>query len=410
MGDSSRYLFMTLLAAITTGCVANDQPHPSDKAVVKSVVQTPAVDSIKPEIKSPRTEIPNVEVSADKSQVRVGEIGTVFLADSSNSSLGAGWKDPSGKIWKFNKVGDEDGWDFLKAKTTCESRAAHIPSRTEILKLIHYMGFGSVHYPRFDKAPFEVWSGSVWIDQTFIETYYASIYKGTEIGLVYDVGQMRFDGSYDSSGYPLNMKFKTLLCVSDSTVANPLPPRPVYSPEPDRTINGNTFVRDRSQPRLGEAWRDPRGVIWGDIVADSRKDGVVDDHYTSFESAADYCRFNGFDLPTASDFAWLSHALGNTSPPQVSYFEHGVKVTGHYSPTLPGSSIDVIPNLSKRTFYATAVGSSNYLEQVYFNGSAGWISGSFNNTNTWMSDYDNPRAKIFSFRCVVHPSKSVDTH
>ncbi len=70
-----------------------------------------------------------------------------------------------------------------------------------------------------------------------------------------------------------------------------------------------TFTRDTSIAALGEAWRDPSGLIWGDIVKD-------DDHsirYMDQYQASTYCESIGAQLPSREDFARLRGYMGATT-------------------------------------------------------------------------------------------------
>jgi hypothetical protein len=70
-----------------------------------------------------------------------------------------------------------------------------------------------------------------------------------------------------------------------------------------------TFTRDTSIAALGEAWRDPSGMIWGDIVKN-------DDHsirYMDQYQASTYCESIGAQLPSREDFARLRGYMGATT-------------------------------------------------------------------------------------------------
>lgn len=72
------------------------------------------------------------------------------------------------------------------------------------------------------------------------------------------------------------------------------------------TRTGTRFVRDYSNPGLGEAWRDPSGMIWGDIVKE--KDGTP--RFMNHVEATDYCQSIGAVLPRHWDFLRLREYLG----------------------------------------------------------------------------------------------------
>ncbi|MCX6123615.1 MAG: hypothetical protein NTV34_02525 [Proteobacteria bacterium] len=80
--------------------------------------------------------------------------------------------------------------------------------------------------------------------------------------------------------------------------------------EPRTTLSGYVFARDTSNPKLGEAWRDPLGMIWGDIVL------KADGSHARFnlKDATEYCKNIGAQIPTVDDFGRLSDYLGRLVP------------------------------------------------------------------------------------------------
>jgi len=82
------------------------------------------------------------------------------------------------------------------------------------------------------------------------------------------------------------------------------------SAETKTTKTGQVFTRDTSHPKLGEAWSDPSGMIWGDIV--KNKDGS--EHLMNQRDATDYCKSIGADLPSKEDFIRLREYMGAKSP------------------------------------------------------------------------------------------------
>src|SRR4051812_35489268 len=66
------------------------------------------------------------------------------------------------------------------------------------------------------------------------------------------------------------------------------------------------FTRDRRFPALGEAWRDPDGMTWGDLAKDSN--GTI--LHMSEPAAAEHCKSIGADLPTRTDFIRLRGYMG----------------------------------------------------------------------------------------------------
>ena len=88
---------------------------------------------------------------------------------------------------------------------------------------------------------------------------------------------------------------------------------------------GAIFVRDTSIPALGEAYRDPKGVIWGSVWMTTWMNQVIP-RRPSLDEARQYCsKIKLADgktahLPTADDFARLAKYLGDGSPKGYSPF------------------------------------------------------------------------------------------
>src|SRR5688572_17681015 len=72
----------------------------------------------------------------------------------------------------------------------------------------------------------------------------------------------------------------------------------------DESVDANgkrhVFVRDTSNEKLGEAWRDESGMIWGDLVR--QKNGSI---YINHYEATQYCKSIGATLPEVEDFVRL---------------------------------------------------------------------------------------------------------
>ena len=66
------------------------------------------------------------------------------------------------------------------------------------------------------------------------------------------------------------------------------------------------FTRDRSIPALGKAWKDPSGMIWGDIVRTAL--GTVNE--MDYSSAVEYCKRINAKLPSKEDFVRLREYMG----------------------------------------------------------------------------------------------------
>ena len=83
-----------------------------------------------------------------------------------------------------------------------------------------------------------------------------------------------------------------------------------------KTASGSEFKRVseeelkrlgiKDSKKFGEAWEDPSGMIWGDIV--KKEDGSP--HYMNHKDAIDYCKSIGADLPSREDFVRLREYMG----------------------------------------------------------------------------------------------------
>lgn len=128
------------------------------------------------------------------------------------------------------------------------------------------------------------------------------------------------------------------------------------------TVNGSVFIKDNTQPALGNAYRDPGGTIWGDV-------GKINGVPTAVElqQAKDFCQSNGFRLPTVADFKKLANFLGYV----VADANYGEK---KYSPFAAETSTTVLPYLEKTFWTADALPASSPDPGVYvFNGATGFI-------------------------------------
>jgi hypothetical protein len=140
-------------------------------------------------------------------------------------------------------------------------------------------------------------------------------------------------------------------------------------PEKRTTNTGHDFIRDISHPKLGEAWRDESGLIWGDIMKNG--DGSVRKMVQSSEymkqigrplpdgrlGAKEYCESIGARLPSEVEFTQLREYMGARSGRYEEYSHHDDKIL----PNLKNyrfwsSSVDPNPNYSD---YAFAFGGYN---------------------------------------------------
>ena len=116
------------------------------------------------------------------------------------------------------------------------------------------------------------------------------------------------------------------------------PTDPLPDPEKRTTKTGAVFIRDRSLPALGEAWRDPRGLIWGDII--KRADGTGTVRSMNHDNATAYCDSIEARLPTKEEFIQLREYMGARAGTDEGYSHHDNQV---------------LPNLSGHWFWSSSV-------------------------------------------------------
>lgn len=71
------------------------------------------------------------------------------------------------------------------------------------------------------------------------------------------------------------------------------------------TESGAVFRRARTSPKLGDAWRDPSGMVWSAVVTDGAGKPVA----MTFDEARAYCAEHGASLPRKEDFERLRDYL-----------------------------------------------------------------------------------------------------
>lgn len=99
---------------------------------------------------------------------------------------------------------------------------------------------------------------------------------------------------------------------------------------------GAVFNRDISVPALGEAYRDPSGLIWGSIVMVQGKVNKMNQY-----DADKYCEDGGARLPTKEEFEQLAKYLGKGT-------------AQGYSPYLADGKTDFLPGLSNYWFWSSS--------------------------------------------------------
>ncbi|MEK6773826.1 MAG: hypothetical protein AABY64_07790 [Bdellovibrionota bacterium] len=136
------------------------------------------------------------------------------------------------------------------------------------------------------------------------------------------------------------------------------------------TRDGVIFTLDTSNIALGEAYRDPSGLIWGSIVT---ANGKI--NHMSQRDANKYCNAGNARLPTYEEFVQLAKYLG-----------YGT--AQGYSPYQADGKTDLLPGLSGYWFWSISfipnADSSGYV----FNG------------NTGVIDYGALVSSGCAFRCV----------
>ncbi len=85
----------------------------------------------------------------------------------------------------------------------------------------------------------------------------------------------------------------------------------------EETKSGSKFVRDRTNPQLGEAWRDSSGMIWGDMTERNQdSEGFCTENrnreqcHLSYSAAKAYCDSIDAKLPTLADMVRFKGYMG----------------------------------------------------------------------------------------------------
>jgi hypothetical protein len=106
----------------------------------------------------------------------------------------------------------------------------------------------------------------------------------------------------------------------------------------DRDGVETLFARDESIPTLGVGWRDPTGMIWGEIV--KNEDGSLRTFYQ--REALEYCQALGLQLPSFDDLWRLRAYQGGTTERYAGLPDQG-DYSG-YSPQILLDHPDQYPN------------------------------------------------------------------
>lgn len=113
---------------------------------------------------------------------------------------------------------------------------------------------------------------------------------------------------------------------------------------------GAVFIRDTSNPELGEAFRDPSGVVWGSLHR----------YPMALEVASEFCKARNARVPTIQEFEQLSAYLGKES-------------AEGYNPYLNDGATDFLPGLTKGGQWTSATYPSNPDGGHIFSGADGTI-------------------------------------
>ncbi len=100
---------------------------------------------------------------------------------------------------------------------------------------------------------------------------------------------------------------------------------------------GSIFFQDISVPALGEAYRDPSGLIWGSIVMVQGKVNTMNQF-----DADKFCKDGGTRLPAKEELEQLADYLGRGTVQE-------------YSPYLADGKTDFLPGLSNHWFWSSSV-------------------------------------------------------
>lgn len=101
------------------------------------------------------------------------------------------------------------------------------------------------------------------------------------------------------------------------------------------TILDVKYIRDTSIPELGEAYRDPQNIVWGDLVSKLGKPLELDQN-----GAVEACAKMGLELPTYDDFDQLRKSMGYIERKRYSFNPY---VKGADRRSYPPAT--VLPNL-----------------------------------------------------------------
>ena len=138
---------------------------------------------------------------------------------------------------------------------------------------------------------------------------------------------------------------------------------------------GAVFNLDTSIPALGEAYRDPSGVIWGSAAI---REGQI--QTMNFWDADKFCKESGTRLPTIWEYDQLARYLG-------------YETSQGYSPYLADGQTDFLSALSHYWFWSSSTNGDE--TRAYL------LTGSSGRTNSEMNLNWNDGS--VAVRCVASP-------
>jgi hypothetical protein len=213
--------------------------------------------------------------------------------------------------------------DYDTAKDYCKFGGASLPTKEQFERLKAHLGYGTAndYSPYMNDGQTEIlprltntqWTSSVNNKPGFTDP--SGSYDGYAFGGV--------DGMFTQQNRKSDVF--AVRCIYDLK-ADPEDPADIrIAPRTNAK-----FFRDQRFPNMGEAWRDPSGLVWSGTrrSADGKK-FVFNTHI----EATKYCTAKGGRLPTAKEFEGLANFLGaNTG--------------AGYSPHLADGKTSILPGLS----------------------------------------------------------------
>jgi hypothetical protein len=151
----------------------------------------------------------------------------------------------------------------------------------------------------------------------------------------------------------------------DDYVPTPVPVKGKVTEPPFLRVatSGAEFKLDKSHPLLGVAYRDPSGLIWGELV---KKDGQI--KVMKRKDAEKYCKSLGARLPTIGEIKALGKFLGKDSP-------------RGYDPYLADGKTEVFPGLASQWIWLDASSAPSFDDTNAAWGGEQMANGKDNNYN-----------------------------